>query len=118
MWATGVLSILLALVIPMERYQGFLLLLGAMFVPLYGVVLTDYLLIRRRRLDLSEIDRAGGAYWYTFGYHRAALVAWAFGFATYQAIQLLGPAWGGTIPSMVVAGALYYAAWRKPAQTA
>jgi len=107
---TGVLSIVLALVFPMERYQGFLFLIGAMFVPLFGVVLTDYFLIRKRRLDLDALDRVGGAYWYSRGYHRKALLAWAVGFATYESNQLLGSPVGGSIPSMLVAGVLYYAA--------
>jgi NCS1 family nucleobase:cation symporter-1 len=107
---TGVLSIVLALVFPMERYQGFLFFIGAMFVPLFGVVLTDYFLIRKRRLDLDALDRVGGAYWYSRGYHRKALLAWAVGFATYESNQLLGSPVGGSIPSMLVAGVLYYAA--------
>ena len=107
---TGVLSIVLALVFPMERYQGFLFLIGATFVPLFGVVLTDYFLIRKRRLDLDALDRVGGAYWYSRGYHRKALLAWAVGFATYESNQLLRSPVGGSIPSMLVAGVLYYAA--------
>lgn len=107
---TGVLSIVLALVFPMERYQGFLFFIGAMFVPLFGVVLTDYFLIRKRRLDLDALDRVGGAYWYSRGYHRKALLAWAVGFATYESNQLLRSPVGGSIPSMLVAGVLYYAA--------
>jgi NCS1 family nucleobase:cation symporter-1 len=92
----------------MERYQGFLFFIGAMFVPLFGVVLTDYFLIRKRRLDLDALDRVGGAYWYTRGHNRAAILAWAVGFATYEAIQLLHSPLGGSIPSMLVAGVLYY----------
>jgi putative hydroxymethylpyrimidine transporter CytX len=108
MGLTGILSIALALVFPMERYQGFLFFIGAMFVPLFGVVLTDYFFIRRRRLDLDALDRVGGAYWYSRGHNRAAILAWAVGFATYEAIQLLRSPVGGSIPSMVVAAALYY----------
>jgi len=108
MGITGVLSIFLALVFPMERYQGFLFFVGAMFLPLFGVVLTDYFLVRKRRLDLDSLERVGGAYWYSGGYHRKALLAWGVGFATYEAIQLLRSPLGGSIPSMLVSGGLYY----------
>jgi len=108
MGITGILSIALALVFPMERYQGFLFFIGAMFVPLFGVVLTDYFLLRRRRLDLEALDRVGGAYWYSRGHNRAAIFAWAVGFATYEALQLLRSPVGGSIPSIVVAAVLYY----------
>ncbi len=108
MVVTGVLAITLALVFPMDRYQGFLFFIGAMFVPLFGVVLTDYFLVRRRRLDLGALDRVGGAYWYSRGHNRAAILAWAVGFAIYEALQILRSPLGGSIPSMVVAAALYY----------
>jgi putative hydroxymethylpyrimidine transporter CytX len=104
---TGVLSIALALVFPMERYQGFLFFIGAMFVPLFGVVLTDYFFLRKRRLDLDALHRVGGPYWYESGYNRKALLAWAAGFAAYALIQLLEWPIGGSIPSILVAGGLY-----------
>ncbi len=113
MIATGLLSVLLALVFPMERYQGFLFFIGAMFVPLFGVVLTDYFFLRQRRLDLEALDREGGPYWYSRGYHRAAILAWIVGFLTYEAIQLLGFPVGGSLPSMLVAGGLYYGMNRR-----
>jgi putative hydroxymethylpyrimidine transporter CytX len=109
MIVTGLLSILVALVFPMERYQGFLFFIGAMFVPLFGVVLTDYFLLRKRRLDLDALDREGGPYWYSAGYHRAAVLAWVAGFAVYESIQLLSFPVGGSLPSMLVAGLLYCA---------
>jgi putative hydroxymethylpyrimidine transporter CytX len=108
MLLTGFLSIVLALVFPMERYQGFLFFIGAMFVPLFGIVLTDYFLIRKRRLDLGALDRVRGPYWYSNGYHRHAILCWAAGFATYQVIQQLEWPAGGSLPAMVVAGGLYF----------
>jgi putative hydroxymethylpyrimidine transporter CytX len=104
---TGILSIALALVFPMERYQGFLFFIGAMFVPLFGIVLADYFLVRERRLDLEALDRVGGPYWYSNCYHRRALLCWAAGFAAYEAIQFLEWPVGGSIPSMLLAGGLY-----------
>jgi putative hydroxymethylpyrimidine transporter CytX len=115
---TGILSILIALVFPMERYQGFLFFIGAMFVPLFGVVLTDYFLIRRRRLDLDALYQEGGAYWYRRGYHRPGILAWIAGFATYEAFQLLGSSLGGSLPSMLVAGALYFGLAKNPQASA
>ena len=117
MGITGVVSIVLALVFPMERYQGFLLFIGAMFVPLFGVVLTDYFFVRKRRLDQDALNRVGGPYWYSRGYHGKALFAWAVGFATYEAIQILRFPVGGSIPAMLAAGVLYYAAASVPHRT-
>jgi putative hydroxymethylpyrimidine transporter CytX len=113
MAATGVLSIVIALVFPMERYQGFLFFIGAMFVPLFGVVLTDYFLIRGRRLELDALYLEGGAYWYRRGFHSAGILAWLAGFATYESLQLSGSSLGGSLPSMLVAGALYFTLARR-----
>lgn len=43
------LSALLATVVSIEQYEVFLLLIGAIFVPLFGVVLTDYYIVKRQK---------------------------------------------------------------------
>ena len=107
-WAAGVVSILVALVFPMEQYENFLFLIGAMFVPLFGVVLTDYFLIRKRQLNVEDIYQTQGQYWYTKGFNGVALICWAIGFLVYQSITLLKYPLGGSMPSLLVAGLCYY----------
>lgn len=108
MWIVGILSILVALVFPMNQYENFLLFIGAMFIPLFGVVLTDYFFIRRRRLNLEEIYKIGGDYWYSKGFNITALVSWAIGFVTFEFIAIMEYPIGGSVPSMFVSGALYF----------
>ncbi len=112
MWAAGILAILVALVFPMEHYENFLLFIGAMFVPLFGVVLTDYFLIRRRRLDLEALFAQGGEYWYRGGFNRAAITAWASGFALYWLTVEL-TSLGGSLPSILFAGLVYLVLMRR-----
>jgi putative hydroxymethylpyrimidine transporter CytX len=109
MWIAGAASILVAIVFPMDQYENFLLFIGAMFIPLFGVVLTDYFILRRGKLAVGAIYEEGGAYWYRKGYNLAALAAWAVGFGVYETIALLKVPVGGSIPSMLVAGAIYWA---------
>jgi cytosine/uracil/thiamine/allantoin permease len=115
LWTAGIVSILVALVFPMEQYENFLFLIGAMFVPLFGVVLTDYFFIRSRQLDLEDLYRPEGQYWYTKGFNAAALLCWAIGFAVYELIALLKYPIGGSIPSLLAAGLCYYGItrWRS-----
>src|SRR5262245_15704394 len=54
---------------------GYSLLLGACG----GVLIADYFLIRRCRLDLAGLYRREGPYWYTSGYNPIALLALAAG---------------------------------------
>ncbi len=109
MWIAGAVSILVALVFPMEQYENFLFFIGAMFIPLFGVVLTDYFIIRKRKLEVEAIFREDGPYWYRRGYNAVALMAWAAGFAVYEALALLKAPIGGSIPSMLAAGMIYWA---------
>jgi putative hydroxymethylpyrimidine transporter CytX len=74
-----------ALVIDLVQYQNFLFLLGSFFVPLFGVLLADWLL-------------AGAGYSPRDVFHAPALrpeliVAWLCGFALYQWLLPVGPSW-------------------------
>jgi putative hydroxymethylpyrimidine transporter CytX len=113
MWMAGILAIIVALIFPMEQYENFLLFIGAMFVPLFGVVLTDYFLVRRRTLDIEALYRPGGIYWYIKGYNPTAIVAWAVGFLLFEWIALMKYPVGGSLPAIVASGAIYFLLSRR-----
>ena len=74
----GAVATALALVIrDWVAYESFLLVLGSIFVPLFGALLADYFLLRRRSWDVSE---DAPARW-------EMLVPWIAGFLTYQLIN-------------------------------
>jgi NCS1 family nucleobase:cation symporter-1 len=108
LWAAGIISIVVALVFPMEQYENFLFLIGAMFVPLFGVVLTDYFFIRNRRINVENLYQTKGAYWYANGFNGLALICWAIGFFVYELIALTKYPIGGSMPSLLAAGVCYY----------
>jgi putative hydroxymethylpyrimidine transporter CytX len=114
-WVAGIISILIALVFPMEQYENFLLLIGAMFVPLFGVALTDYFFIRDRRISTENLYRPQGDYWYAKGFNVIALICWAIGFFIYELIALMKYPIGGSLPSLFAAGLCYYfiTRWRE-----
>ena len=105
LWGVGVIAIALALIFPMEHYEYFLLFIGSMFVPLFGVVLTDYFICRKRQLDIDAVYEHGGRYWYSGGFHIPAIIAWALGFLLFQGIAWMKIPIGGSIPALVLAGA-------------
>ena len=108
LWTAGIISILVALVFPMEQYENFLFLIGAMFVPLFGVVLTDYFFIRNRQISAENLYRPQGPYWYAKGFNGVALICWAVGFFVYELIALTKYPIGGSMPSLLAAGVCYY----------
>jgi putative hydroxymethylpyrimidine transporter CytX len=122
----GILGTATALVFPsILDYEHFLLFIGAMFCPLFGIVLVDYFLLRRRTLIVEDLYREGGRYWFYRGANLTAIFAWTVGFIIYLGfspmllekvlgIRTVFP-WplGSSLPSMVVAGLLYGLVSRK-----
>jgi purine-cytosine permease-like protein len=118
-----------ALVLDMGSYQSFLLLLGSVFVPLFAVLLADWL---AAGAHYTTEDVFESAPW------RAGLVgAWIAGFVLYQWLFPTGPSWwvdavatlnppdwgiGATVPSFLVsfcvALAVALVTRRQPTETA
>jgi purine-cytosine permease-like protein len=73
----GAGATLIGLALDIRAYQNFLFLLGSVFVPLLGVLVIDYYVVRRGRWDLSTTSRLR---WST-------LVPWALGIVAYQLIN-------------------------------
>ncbi|HWJ31439.1 MAG TPA: cytosine permease, partial [Gaiellaceae bacterium] len=74
-----------ALVIDLRNYQPFLFLLGSFFVPLFAVLLADWLLAGRHYAR-DDVFRAPEA-------RPEMLVAWLAGFCLYQWLAPVGPGW-------------------------
>lgn len=55
--------------------------LGALLAPLYGILVADYYIVRKQKLDIQQLFSAepGSAYYYDSGWNRKALIA--FGIA-------------------------------------
>jgi nucleobase:cation symporter-1, NCS1 family len=79
----------LALVLNLGNYQGFLYLLGSFFVPLFGVLLADWLLAGAH---YSPSDIFG-----TRALRLDSLAAWLIGFFLYQWLSPVGPSWWTTL---------------------
>ncbi len=99
-----------ALVIDLVSYQSFLLLLGSVFVPLFAVLLADWLAAGR---SYSSAEIFEGPAW-----RPGLIAAWLAGFALYQWLFPTGPTWwtdlvanlsppawgiGATVPSFLAA---------------
>ena len=103
----GVLSFIVAVLLPITSYESFLLLLGSAFAPLFGIVATDYFLLRRRRLDIDNLYDKTGTYGYHRGFNWYALACWVVGVVIYQGIAGLYPSVGASLPSFILAGVIY-----------
>ncbi|MFN8222980.1 MAG: cytosine permease [Gaiellales bacterium] len=110
--ATTLLGIGGALILELTDFQGFLYLLGSFFVPLFAVLLADWLARGRRYAPGDMI---------AVGVDAPAIGAWLAGFVAYQWLSPTGPGWwveqvqrlhppgwtiGATLPSFCVSFAL------------
>ena len=91
--AISLVSTVLAAWLTMERYESFLLLLGSVFIPLFGVLAAHPLVRRRYHVEVEELYREGGAYWFTRGFRVSALTPWVAGILVYHWILPTGPSW-------------------------
>jgi NCS1 family nucleobase:cation symporter-1 len=89
--------------------MSFLYMIGSVFTPLYGVLLVDHFIVRKRQVVVKDICRINGVYGFTYGIHISAFAAWAAGVATYYACLNLLPALGATLPAFFVAALSYWA---------
>ena len=101
------LSTVLAMTISIANYETFILLIGAVFVPLFGVVLSDYYIVKRRRYTESIMYSATNGAASKIGF--PAIIAWSIGVLLYYLLSSLSPIYipnwppiGATIPRLGV----------------
>jgi putative hydroxymethylpyrimidine transporter CytX len=81
---TGLAGILIACFLNVFAFEGFLLAIGAIFLPIFSIVLCRHYFGGLERIDTAEVTRRSGTYWYLAGFNMAALLAWLFGFLVYD----------------------------------
>jgi nucleobase:cation symporter-1, NCS1 family len=109
------ISAVLAMVVSIQEYEVFLLLIGAIFVPLFGVVLTDYYILRRQKYTEQLLYKNQNR----LGIGVPAVIAWIFGTLLNYILSPLSPIYmpqlpgiGATIPSLAAASLIYIAITR------
>jgi len=107
----GVIGAAMAAALTMSQYFNFLLLIGSVFVPLFGVLAADYFVVRHWRPQVAELyqqDRLYSAEPAQLGYHQkgwsiVGLAAWILGIIVYHAIARGLPWLGASIPAFLIA---------------
>ncbi|MEA4909375.1 MAG: putative hydroxymethylpyrimidine transporter CytX [Anaerolineaceae bacterium] len=121
----GVFSFLVAVWLDITQYELFLLLIGSLFVPLFGVLLADYFAVQGKNYQVDELYSHGARPARRSGFNPAGILAWLLGAVVYHlaspatlSTSLLPgwgqafPAWltdlGGSLPSFAVAFVGYW----------
>lgn len=91
-WGTllAVLSMALAMVLPMHTLEPFLLTLSSVFVPLFGTILG------RAGLRPAQLAQPCG------GIHAAPALVWVLGIACFHALAQWAPQYGSALPTLLL----------------
>ena len=120
-----IISTILAMTISIANYETFILLIGAVFVPLFGVVLSDYYIVKRRKYTEpimygsrsgggsgDDSNSSGSSAALKIGF--PAIISWSIGVLLYYLLSSLSPIYipnwppiGATIPSFIASALLY-----------
>ena len=70
--------------------------LGAILAPVYGIMIVDYYVIKKGRLDVNQLfsSKKGGKYYYNDGWNQKAFVAWAIA-GVFSVLTVWHPALSG-----------------------
>ncbi len=124
----AVVGMLLASTVEMADYVNFLYAIGALFVPLFALLLADYHVVRGgRAYDQPALFRSAGTYWFRGGFRPLALGVWLLGVLAYEALlhadalaaSQPGLSWlpritvlGSSLPAFTITFGLYIVAYR------
>jgi NCS1 family nucleobase:cation symporter-1 len=103
----------------LDAYQTWLITYSGLLGAVGGVIVCDYLLVRRGQLRLADLYAEGGAYWYDMGVNRRGMIALGTG-ALVAMVGLLHPSVrflfnGAWFSAAIVAFVLYAMLMRSPA---
>ena len=109
-WATLLVSILgiglSAMPSVVNGYTGYVGILGNVFAPIAGILIADYVAIKRLRVDVVALFERGGPYWYWGGFNWVAIVWTAIGFLLCTLLVPVG--WVPTMVALVTTALCYY----------
>ena len=86
--------------------------LGAVFAPIAGILIVDYLLVKRSRIDVLSLFSPNGSYWYTRGFNPVAIAWTAIGVGVYVITPVTALQ---SVLTVLIVGAGYYATLRVAA---
>lgn len=91
-----ILSLILAYSIPIIQYEHFLLLIGASFVPIFGILISDYFILNKSNYRKELFYKTN------LKINLKAIVSWIVGFLTYYYFAYINIIIGATIPSLII----------------
>jgi NCS1 nucleoside transporter family len=92
----------------LAQFTTFLVTIGALFAPIFAIMIVDYYVIKRSSYDRDILRAVGGRYWYTAGVNWLAIGAWVIGAVLAYVWAYVWPLpFGSTAPAFLVTFVVY-----------
>jgi purine-cytosine permease-like protein len=93
----------------LDQFVSFLLLISALFIPVFAIMIVDYWVLRGGRYATSDlVVPRGGAYWYIGGVNPIAVACFVVGAALVLYWTRVSPlSFGATLPTFAVTFVVY-----------
>jgi nucleobase:cation symporter-1, NCS1 family len=92
----------------LNQFTTFLVTIGALFAPIFAIMIVDYYVIKRSAYDRDILRPTGGRYWYIAGINWLAIGAWVIGAVLAYVWAYVWPLpFGSTAPAFVVTFVVY-----------
>src|SRR3989339_92580 len=108
----GILGTLIAIIMKQNlfTYENFLFFIGAMFAPLFAVLLLDFYFLKKKNIDRDDLlkNENSKQFYFYKGFNIFAFLAWILGVITFYLCSSFGFYLGASIPSMFIAASSFY----------
>lgn len=92
----------------LTNFQGFLLMIGSLFIPVVAIMLIDYYILKRKHYDASEIiSGENKLYWYSNGINYVAYISFIIGAVFAYYFSYVHPISGTTILTFLLTCVVY-----------
>lgn len=95
----------------LNQFTTFLVTIGALFAPIFAIMIVDYFVVSRGSYDRDILLARGGRFWFSGGVNWIAVLAWAVGAVMAYVWAYVWPLpIGATVPAFLLTVVVYLAA--------
>jgi len=95
----------------LDSFQMFLDYVGMVFGPIFGIMITDYYLVRKKQYAAEQFDNEKGKYWYKSGFNLVTISVWTISviiFLFMKNLPVFTKTIGAIYPIIIISSILYF----------
>mgnify|MGYP002413235152 CR=1 FL=1 len=117
-WVMGAISVAGSSWLAMlDKFTEFLTLIGALFVPVFAIMIADYYWLKKASYHQDILLGKGGRYWYKKGVNLLAVLTWLGGFLfSLWLVNIPNNMFGVTLPTFIFSFVVYVASMKSKAR--